>query len=277
MKKAVCAMLAVLMVIGCIFIGNSDRHNIQILSCIEGGNHRFVQRIATMTELSEPQGESPRTKILYRLAQRSIVRISMNEYAGSGLIWRMDGGRLIIASNRHLLMEDTDADVIFYDDTHAQAKIFGYSQQYDIGFLYVETKEIPESVICGMNAVTPLLCDIEGSVQERNDFVGERIGTDIMQLGANLNGGGMLFSKGYIMAVNFSSVFNCFMIQTKCYARAGMSGGGMFDEDGRLLGMISGGDVGGEPSAKESEITYNLPAGTIENEYLAILHDFSNN
>ena len=274
MKKAVCAMLAVLMIIAYIFIGNSDRQNMQILSCIGGdGDNHFVQRTAAMTELSEPQGESLRTKILYRLARMSIVRISMNEHAGSGLIWRMDSERLIIASNRHLLMEDTDADVIFCDGTHVQAKIFGYSQQYDIGFLYIETKEIPESVLRGINAVSPLLYDIEGSVQERNDFAGERIGTDIMQLGANLNEGGLLFAKGYIMAADFSSVFNCFMIQTKCYARAGMSGGGMFDENGQLIGMISGGDVSEDSSSRESGITYNLPAGTIENEYLAIVNE----
>ena len=46
-----------------------------------------------------------------------------------------------------------------------------------------------------------------------------------------------------------------------------MSGGGTFDESGRFLGMISGGDVAEESERKEAEITYSIPSALIAAEY----------
>jgi hypothetical protein len=52
-----------------------------------------------------------------------------------------------------------------------------------------------------------------------------------------------------------------------------MSGGGIFDMKGRLLGMISGGEVLEVSKKKESGITYSIPAGLIQEEYEQILSD----
>jgi hypothetical protein len=51
-----------------------------------------------------------------------------------------------------------------------------------------------------------------------------------------------------------------------------MSGGGIFDSDGRLLGMISGGEVSDDSSKKESDITYSIPAGLIQTEYELLIN-----
>jgi hypothetical protein len=50
-----------------------------------------------------------------------------------------------------------------------------------------------------------------------------------------------------------------------------MSGGGIFDERGRLLGMVSGGDV--SSNKKESETTYSIPAKLIQEEYELIISE----
>jgi S1-C subfamily serine protease len=55
-----------------------------------------------------------------------------------------------------------------------------------------------------------------------------------------------------------------------------MSGGGVFDENGRLLGMVSGGDVSDESTKKESEITYSIPASLVQEEYEQILFERQN-
>ena len=279
MKRRICATVAAVAVavIISIFSVNVNGFHMAVFSNIGLADLHTPAKVieAYAVSVDEPEGESLKLRLVCGIAKKSVVKVLMREHAGSGLIWRMDSGRLIIASSRHLLMEDVYASVIFCDGTQTQARILGYSQQYDVGFLCIETKELSESTLRKINAVVPFLDDIEGSVQVRSVFLSERAGADIIQLGVNLGEGGLMFSKGYIMAADFSPVFNCFMIQTKCYARAGMSGGGMFDESGQLIGMISGGDVSETSSSKESEVTYSLPAGTIENEYLAILRDFS--
>ena len=54
---------------------------------------------------------------------------------------------------------------------------------------------------------------------------------------------------------------------------SGMSGGGVFDESGRLLGMISGGDVPENSEKREAELTYSIPPVLIQMEYEKILED----
>ena len=46
-----------------------------------------------------------------------------------------------------------------------------------------------------------------------------------------------------------------------------MSGGGVFEESGRLLGMISGGDVPENAGQREAEVTYSIPPALIAAEY----------
>ena len=46
-----------------------------------------------------------------------------------------------------------------------------------------------------------------------------------------------------------------------------MSGGGVFDAVGRLLGMISGGEVSEDAEIREAEVSYSLPAALILEEY----------
>ena len=255
MRKAVFALLAVLAVIAGIFIYNADKSEMAADSCICGGS-------------AKPASEILKTKSIYLSVRKSIVKVSMKTHAGSGIIWDINDKCVVIALNRHLLIEASDASVTFFDGMRADAKFLGLSQQYDIGFIYIEIGEIAGDTLHALRKVRLFDSDdIENSAEARNTFERSYTGLDVIQLGVNLDNGGIIFSKGYITSIDFSTVFNCFVIQTKCYARAGMSGGGMFDMDGRLLGMISGGS--------ESDETYNIPSGTIKNEYQIIIQNNS--
>ena len=52
-----------------------------------------------------------------------------------------------------------------------------------------------------------------------------------------------------------------------------MSGSGLFDEGGRFLGIVSGGDVSDDASEKESDYTFSIPSSIILDEYNIILEE----
>lgn len=68
-------------------------------------------------------------------------------------------------------------------------------------------------------------------------------------------------------------LFNTMVLETDCFSKAGMSGGGVFGEDGRLLGMISGGDVLENAKQREAEVTYSIPPVLIATEYEILMQD----
>lgn len=62
-------------------------------------------------------------------------------------------------------------------------------------------------------------------------------------------------------------LFNTSVLETACFSRAGMSGGGVFDAGGHFLGLISGGEVPEDAQVREAEITYSIPPALIAAEY----------
>lgn len=68
-------------------------------------------------------------------------------------------------------------------------------------------------------------------------------------------------------------LFNTTVLETACFSKAGMSGGGVFGEDGMLLGMISGGAVPEGATEREAEITYSIPPVLIAAEYERMAKD----
>ena len=55
-----------------------------------------------------------------------------------------------------------------------------------------------------------------------------------------------------------------------------MSGGGVFDREGWLLGMVTGGEAA-STGIKETWNTYSIPVTIIEEEYQTILENRINN
>ena len=86
-------------------------------------------------------------QIAYQLARRSVVKVVAKDAAGSGIIWKIEDNGIVIVSNRHLLMKDVEAEVVFYNNESVTARILGYSQQYDIGFLKIQKEVITNKIL----------------------------------------------------------------------------------------------------------------------------------
>lgn len=225
---------------------------------VSGMQVNFLSMLLTGSEM-----EDMGMQVVYQLARRSIVKVVVKDSAGSGIVWKIDDEGIIIVSNKHLLMKDVAAKVTFCNEESADAEMLGYSQQYDIGFLKVDSKKVTANILRDIYEAVPAEYEMSAS-----DSLADK---PVLQIGADLNGGKNHFSAGSILGFGYESVFNTTVLKTKCYSKAGMSGGGVFDAGGRLLGMLSGGEVADDAAVREAEVSYSLPVTLMAEEYDILL------
>ena len=258
--------IILVMVMIFVLIQHHNEYTIDRQSCITGSQaYKLSELVAERYEyINGLDVEDLKVELAYQLAKRSVVGIELKDSIGNGIIWKIYDDKVIIAANKHLLEKDVEAEIIFCNGDRTKAKILDYSQQYDIGFLIADTKDISKFAIREIYEAVPLMYNLEDK-NETENFNNEMLEMDIIQLSRDL------LYKGSISKVKFEPVFNTHVIETKCYSKAGMSGGGLFNMTGSFIGMISGGEVLEESEYREADITYSIPAWLIENELQLIL------
>lgn len=278
MKKSLCVFLGILIMTSIIIALNVMGHRIDwknyeyaVKSCVSG--QTAVKMVQTAELKATKEGEYDAgdigMQIVYQLAKRSIVKVIVKDSAGSGIIWRIEDG-IVIASNRHLLMKDVQAEIEFGNGTSVSADVIGYSQQYDIGFVKIQEEAVTDNVLRDIYEAVPTLYETE-SEEGKIAFDAKYSKRRVLQAGAAIDKHTANCSTGNIMGLAFVPLFHTNVLVTECFSRAGMSGGGVFDEGGHLLGMISGGEVPEDAEKKEAEITYSIPPALIAAEYEAVI------
>lgn len=177
--------------------------------------------------------EEPDLEAAYENVRDSVVRIDMGRAYGSGVICWMTEEGAVIATNRHVLdywREETGV-VRFPQGYYAGARMLGSSETCDVGFLLVEKEEI------GLRAFSGLRSALADGI-----YGGLRVDEEIFCLGAGREEDEMLFEKAVLKETDkYIETFGSEMLYGRGFAREGMSGGGMFDGCGRLIGLLTGG------------------------------------
>lgn len=276
MKKSLCGFLGIFVMIGVsmslLYMMHNMKYQFAVKTCVSEETAIKMAQAAGLGMAGETKYDTEEMimQIVYQLARRSIVKVTVKDAAGSGIIWKIDD-EIVIASNRHLLMRDIKAMVTFGGKETVPAEVLGYSQQYDIGFIRIGKEHVTDSILRDIYEAVPVLYETEPE-EARISFGQSYSGKRILQAGAVLEKKDANFSIGSIKDLRFVPLFNTNVLETECYAKAGMSGGGVFDETGRFLGMISGGDVPEDAQVKEAELTYSIPPALIASEYENILN-----
>lgn len=274
MKKLLCLFWGILTITSLIAVSSVMVHRtfrgkdgLATASCVSERTAVKMARAAglNVTGTGELNAEDIRMQIVYQLARRSIVKVIVKDSAGSGTIWKIEDG-IVIVSNKHLLKKDVQAEIVFGNGTTATADVIGYSGQYDIGFVRIQEGAVADSVLRDIYEAVPLLYEA-GSEEEKAAFEAGYLRKQVLQVGAVMDQNAVNISTGNVVGLAFVPLFNTNVLVTECFSRAGMSGGGVFDEGGRFLGMISGGEVPEDAEVREAEITYSIPPSLIEAEY----------
>lgn len=165
----------------------------------------------------------------------AVVRLESGDLFGSGVIWKMDGDYIWIITNQHVLMETTGTDlleVVFWDGIRTHGEILGVSEEYDLGFVKVNLQE--------MGYYT-----IDRYYQVRYDIdVFETLnpGDDIFIVGSADYPAGNLYYGTIGNKSIYMDIFGTEMLWAYCEVKAGMSGSGVFDRFGNLIGIVCAGN-----------------------------------
>ena len=198
--------------------------------------------------LTSPENYSGDIAQSIRNVLPTVVRIRTGEYLGSGIILQIDENSLLIASNRHQLQGRDFSSVTLYNGEEASGRLVFLSENYDLGFLEVDITRLPyekreelRSIVCSK--------DCEEALRQGDAmfFVGSADG-----VACNI-AEGKIGDPWY-----YFDEFASYMIYNYCKAKAGMSGGGTYDEHGHCIGMITGG---------LADETASLPMQSIREEW----------
>ncbi len=180
-----------------------------------------------------PVLEEPDLEAACENVKDSVVRIDMGKAYGSGVICRMTAEGAVIATNRHVLAywQDESGVIRFPQGYYASARMLGSSENCDVGFLLVEKEEI------GLQAFSELRSALADGI-----YGGLRVDEEIFCLGAGREEEEIIFEVAVLEETDkYIETFGSEMLYGHGFAREGMSGGGMFDGCGRLIGLLTGG------------------------------------
>jgi S1-C subfamily serine protease len=172
------------------------------------------------------------------------VRITCGNLSGNGVIWEEKDGEAVVATAGHVLEAGRDISVTFFDGRQVTASEFVKSTQADLAFIRLDTSKNKYPSVTKKTDKNEIL------VQEQIVFSYEWQGDDFTpHLG--------IVQEPWIYMDDFAQ----YMIYLNMKTAPGMSGGGVFDEQDRLVGILCGGTEDGEAAA--------VPLSLMESIYIS--------
>lgn len=169
------------------------------------------------------------------------VVVSTTSYTGQGVIYEITRNEIIIVTTAHVLTGFSAGDnvtIVFPDETSAKAQIKYISNTADVSFLSINlTTQINTSLIKTVNKDRKIFDQIKEKDAVYTEYCG---------------------AGEIISPFIFLTDFNMDMMLIRLEAKSGMSGSGVFDNNGIFLGIICG--------SNEDE-TAVLPFSVIESEW----------
>lgn len=166
-----------------------------------------------------------------------------SQAAGSGVIISSDG---YIITNNHVIEDANSITVTTYDNQEYSATLVGTDEASDIAVIKVEAT--------GLTAAT-----IGDSSKIQAGDTAVVIGNPLGTLGGTVTDG-IISSPSREMVINNQSME---LIQTNAEINSGNSGGGLFDGNGNLIGIVNAKDSGTTSSGTVIEgIGFAIPINT---------------
>lgn len=163
--------------------------------------------------------------------QAAVVQVRAGNTCGSGVLWDVRGDKLIVATAAHVLSEEESGTVQFMDESEAAFELFYQDREKDAAFLRIALSDISDKTREALRMVsTSERC-------YRKLKKGTEIGFAGMEENKPITSTGTVIDKNWYVA-DFPNE----MLYMKCYAQSGMSGCGIFDAHGHLVGILSGGN-----------------------------------
>lgn len=151
------------------------------------------------------------------------------EGSGSGIIIAQNGSKILIATNNHVIEGADEVEIVFMDDTTAQAEVKGADSKADLAVLSVDLSDLSEATASAIKVA------VLGNSDETKP------GEMAIAIG-NALGYGQSVTVGYISAVNRKVTIEdqeMTLLQTDAAINPGNSGGALLNASGQVIGINS--------------------------------------
>lgn len=175
--------------------------------------------------------------------------------AGSGVIISEDG---YIVTNEHVISGASGDDAVKVTHHNGEtytAKIIGYDTRTDLALLKIDAKGLEYSNFADSDQLV--------------------MGEEVIAIGNPL-GLGISCSNGIVSALEKEIYVNnvyLSVIQTNAEVNGGNSGGGLFDIDGNLIGIVNAKSINSSSSTTIEGIGYAIPSNTVK----SIIYELKDN
>ena len=165
--------------------------------------------------------------------------------SGSGVFFSSDG---YIVTNEHVingLVDESTIEVKAFNGQTYPAKVIGYDTKTDLAVLKIEAENMPYASFVDSSQLM--------------------LGQDAIAIGNPL-GLGISVSNGIVSALEKEiAINNVYMtvIQTNAAVNAGNSGGGLFDINGNLIGIVNAKKSSSFTETSVEGMGYAIPANTV--------------
>ncbi len=163
--------------------------------------------------------------------------------AGSGVIISADG---YIITNHHVVENATKITVTLFDGKEYEAELIGSDKKADIGIVKINAENLVPATIGDSSKI---------QVGDTAVVIGNPLGT----LGGTVTNGIISAASREVVISNESME----VIQTNAAINSGNSGGGLFDGNGNLIGIVNAKDSGLTSSGSTIEgLGFAIPVNT---------------
>ena len=211
----------------------------------------------------------------------SLVRIRNGSVGATGLIFKVTEHEIIIVTNKHVLQEGDRIEAGTDSDRMLEALYLGVSTEYDVGFCSISLQEDMTPVSEKDREISPEMKEFLTEVSENKakyevqlckdeeEWKQETyLGLNVLHAGMDIREDtGIQVYEGYVSGYEFVPELYEKLLITTGYSEGGMSGGGVFSMDGKLLGLLTGGEISEGQESKETYITYSIPTGDLNKAY----------
>lgn len=190
----------------------------------------------------------------------SIVQIFCGDYRGSGVVWKITEEEAVLISSGHLLRNGDTCEVLCHAGIYYEAKVKEIREDCDVGFAVIPARALREDEV-ELRAARPcergkeeLVPGEELAIYGSMDYAAGNFAKGYLieaeremqfegyESAQPLLLGGILRDPGEAGENEPESGEGGLAVPKRGAVDAGMSGCGVFDRQGRLLGILAGGD-----------------------------------
>ena len=177
--------------------------------------------------------------LLQEKAAGVMVRIDTGELRGSGIIWSIDTDNMTIVTAAHVIEEALKLQITLIDETVLESSdnlwYWRTVPDCDLGIITVSMKEIPEEAL---NECRYVSVDREAYDSLQPDDI-------ILVMGCRDGVAENAYAGRLLESWIYMEDYAQYMMLATPYAQPGMSGGGVFNQHGQFIGILSGADEQG--------------------------------